>query len=194
MGIIKKYVLAIILLNMIFGSSMAQNENRLFDSIRITMSTPYDAGVKWNCKCLIHDNLVSIWIKESCVGFVLSGKNIFVPSKVIYRYFELSDDKNQLLDGQKTFYLALSELAFDILINQDALRKKNDEEIESDTVWTVIVFKEGEAIDYFSIGNYCLSDNSRPIAQLSEIMERFVYFGRFLPLDVGKKSKTQLLE
>lgn len=173
------FFLAIALLNMLQGNGMAQNDNSLVDSIRITMTTPYDTGVKWNCICVVHDNRVSVSIRESCRRFEIPGKNIVIPARVIYRFFDLSDEKNTLFEDCEPLPLALSEVAFDILEHRELIRKKNNEEIESDTVWTVSIFKEGKTIDFLSIGNSSRNSTPRQLTQLSSIIERLIYIGRF---------------
>lgn len=175
----KKYLVAIVLFIMVSGSIMAQNDDRPVDSIRITMTTPYDAGVKWNCSCVIHNNLVSVTISESCRKLEIPKNHIVMPARVIYRYFELSDEQNTMFEDYKPLYLTLSELAFDILEHRETMRKSDYEETESDTVWTVSIFKEGKPIDFFSIGNLSCNDNSRQLNQMSDIIERLVCIGRF---------------
>ena len=175
----KKNLIAIVLFIMVTGSIMAQNDDRRADSIRITMTTPYGAGVKWNCSCVIHNNLVSVAIRESCRKFEIPNKHIVMPDRVIYRYFELSDEHNTLFEDYRPLHLTLSELAFDILEHRETMRKRDYEETESDTVWTVSIFKEGKPIDFFSIGNLSCNDNSRQLSQMSDIIERLVCIGRF---------------
>lgn len=175
----KKHVLTILLFSMVLGNSLAQNYNRTADSVRITMTTPFDAGVKWNCICVIHDNLVSVNIKESCRQIEIPRKNIVMPDKVIYRFFELSDKQDVLFKDCKSLHRALSALAFDILEHRETIRKEIIEEIESDTVWTVSIFKEGNIIDSISVGNHSRSDNSCQLTRLSGIMEQLVCIGRF---------------
>lgn len=174
-----KYVLAIAFLSMVMGKSMAQNDIISFDSIRITMTTPYNAGIKRNCCCVVHDNLVSVSIRESCRRLEIPRNNIVIPARVIYRYFDLSDEQNTLFEDNKPLHLTLSKLAFDILEHRDTIRKTSNEEVESDTVWTVSIFKEGNPINYFSIGNVSRNDNSHQLTQLSDIIERLVCIGRF---------------
>jgi hypothetical protein len=164
---------------MVTGNGMAQNDNKSFDSIRITMTTPYDAGVKWNCCCVVHDNMVSVSILESYRKIEIPRKNIVMPAKVIHHFFDLSDEQNTLFEGYKPLYIALPELAFDILEHRETIRKKDKEETESDTVWTVSIFNEGKRIDFFEIGNASCNGKSRQLTQLSSIFERIVYVGRF---------------
>lgn len=175
----KKYLFAIVLFNLISLNIIAQNDNSLADSIRITMSTPYDVGVKWNCSCVINNDLVSVTIRESCRKLDIPRGNLVIPDKVIYRYFELSDEQNAFFKGNKPLHLALSELAFDIFEHRDEIKKDTQLVIESDTIWTVSVFKGGEQIDFFSIGNFSRSDNSSQLSQLSDIIEQIVCIGRF---------------
>lgn len=64
---------------MIVGNITAQNENGQFDSICVSMTTPYTAGVKWNCSCIIHNKLVSVNISEFYRSLEIPSKKIIIP-------------------------------------------------------------------------------------------------------------------
>lgn len=173
----KRRFLLIVYLNLVIGSVVAQNE--MVDSIRITMTTPFDAGVKWNCSCVIQNGQISVNIKEFYRSIEIPHKKIVMPPKVVHRYFELFEENNFLFGDSIPLHSALSSLVFDIFKHRDEIRKDINEEIESDTIWIVSFFKEGKTVDYFSIGNFSRSDNSIQLTQLSNIFERLVYIGRF---------------
>ena len=175
----KRGLLLMVFLNIVIGSIVAQNENELVDSIRISMSTPFDAGVKWTCSCVIKNDLISVRIREFYGSIEIPSKNIVMPPKVIHRSFELNEDNNFLWGDSIPLHSALSNLAFVILKHQDEIRKDIQLEIEPDTTWVVSFYRDGKAVDYFSIGNVSRSDNSIQLNQLSGIIEQLVFIGRF---------------
>lgn len=178
MNIWKRYLL-IILFNMIVGNIAAQNENGQIDSICVSMTTPYSAGVKWNCSCIIHDKLVSVNISEFYRSLEIPSKKLIIPNRVIHRYYDLSTANDALFNIDEPLHLSLSNLVLDILKHRDDIRENHEEEIDSDTIWVVSTIKDGKTIDYFSVGNFERSRNSFQLSQLTTIMERILSIGRF---------------
>lgn len=182
MNTCKRY-LFIVLLNMIVGNITAQNENGQFDSICVSMTTPYTAGVKWNCSCIIHDKLVSVNISEFYRSLEIPSKKLIIPYREIHRYYDLSTANDALFNIDEPLHSTLSNLVFDILKHQDDIRENHEEEIDSDTIWVVSTVKDGKTLDYFSVGNFERSSNSFQLSQLTTIMERMLFIGRFSILE-----------
>ena len=164
---------------MIVGNITAQNENGQFDSICVSMTTPYTAGVKWNCSCIIHNKLVSVNISEFYRSLEIPSKKIIIPNRVIHRYYDLSTENDALFINDEPLHLSLCNLVFDILRHRDDIRENHKEEFDSDTVWVVSTIKDGKTVDFFSVGNIERSSNSSQLSQLTNIMERLLFIGRF---------------
>ena len=184
---LKQHVLVMVLFIITKGFCFAQCETKVFDSIRISMHTPFDAGVMWNCSCVLHNDTTSICIREFYRSVENPQMGIVLPQKKVIQHFVLTHEQDVFFEDYKPLYNTLSNLAFDIIGKADSIRLKREEEIDSDTTWVVSIYRDGKTVGYFSIGNDCQS--STLLRQLSGIMEGIVILGHVYPNDSSRFHK-----